>query len=451
MYCNHCGAKQPENAAFCSSCGARLLTATEEAVLNGTASSRERSSDPFEYKKESMEEFKKENMPLSGQLTRRSNEAEASVQPAEMERSSSESGTGSKGKTRKSKGGFRHPMWMIPVLLLGIGAGGVYMLYERETGINGQTSELHVEAGALALDGKYDEALAMLDQAAALRPEFAALQTDRTLIETAQRVHEKLDKVSSQLKQNQLETAEKSLGVLEKSLNGRSEPLFEREKTMAADNRDRLSVLLVKQELDKLSDVEALAHKLDEVGRLKAAEADEVEKLIVAKIVSLSTKKAEELLQDKSFSQAHEEVKQGLQYAAKDKNLLALQDRIESEQAAFEAAEQARIERAQQQAQADDLNNRTAAVDVSDMNVTISEYGDITTTGTVTNVATRPIYGIEIHYSAYDAAGLYLFSSSTFASPYRLAPGASGTFSTYDYGWYDYVQIKVDNVTWYLE
>ncbi len=342
-------------------------------------------------------------------------------------------------------------MWIIPTLLLGIGAGGVYMLYEHEIGINEQASTLHEEAGKLALEGKYAEALAKLEQTSKLRPEFAAVDTDRALVETAQRVSEKLDKVSAQLKQNKLDEAEKSLGTLEGALGKRSEPLFNRAKKTAADSRDRLSVLRVKQEIDKLEDVEALAYKLHEVDRLATAEAGDVHKLIVSRIASISGKKAEDLLKAKSFGEASDQVKLGLQYASQDKNLLALQERIKSEQAAFEAAEQARIERAEQQAQADDLSNRTAAVQVNDLNATISEYGDITTTGTVTNVATRAIYEVEIHYSAYDASGAYLFSSTTFATPYTLAPGESGTFSAYDSGWYDYVNIQVDNVTWYLQ
>ncbi|WP_172253721.1 FxLYD domain-containing protein [Saccharibacillus deserti] len=417
MYCNNCGAQQPEQAVFCSECGTRLRLAGNEA---DTASSE----TPFAQ-------------PAAELPT-----APLSEEPNALNKKKSRSG-------RRSA--VRHFMWMVPVVLLGIGIGGVYGLYERESGINEQVSTLHGEAGKLALAGKYAEALARLDQAEALRPDYEALDTDRELVGTAQRVHGKLDKVSSQLKQNQLEAAEKSLGVLEASLNKRAEPLFEREKKAAAENRDRLSVLAVKQELDKLDTVDALVYKLREVEKLKTEEAEEVNGLIVSRIVSISTKNAEELLQDKSFDQAFEEVNQGLLYASEDESLLALQDRIESEQTAFEAAEQARIERAAQQAQADDLRNRTAAVEVDNLNVAVSEYGDITTTGTVTNTGTRSIYGIEIEYSAYDASGSYLFSSTTFASPYSLAPGTVGSFTAYDYGWYDYVEIRVDNVYWYLD
>lgn len=457
MYCSHCGTSLPEHAAFCPSCGTRVQPAGAE---QGEESAR--APFPVDLTKPSGESGNAEpaqRMPRTAETSDRMPETAGTPElpsaPAvpRMTRTPDRlAEAGPSGEPRaKRKSGSRHLMWIIPTLLLGIGAGGVYMLYEHEVGLNEQASALHQEAGKLALDGKYAEALAKLDQTSALRPEFAAADTDRTLIETAQRVNDKLGSVSAQLKQNQLDAAEKSLGVLEDSLGKRSEPLFDRAKKTAAETRDRLSVLRVKQEIDKLEDIEALAYKLHEVDRLATAEAGEVHKLIVSRIASISGKKAEELLKDKSFGEASDMVKQGLQYASKDKNLLALQERIDSEQAAFEAAEQARIERAEQQAQADDLNNRTAAVQVSDLTASISEYGDITTTGTVTNVATRAIYEVEIHYSAYDASGAYLFSSSTFASPYTLAPGESGTFSAYDYGWYDNVNIQVDHVTWYLQ
>lgn len=449
MYCSHCGTSLPEHAAFCPSCGTRVQPAgAEEKEKSAKApfpvdltkpSGESGNAGPAEHITETAATPELPSATVVPRMTRTPDRLAEADPPTERER------------LDKRKRGSRPLMWIVPTLLLGIGAGGVYMLYEHEVGLNEQASALHQEAGKLALDGKYAEALAKLDQTSALRPEFAAADTDRTLIETAKRVNDKLGSVSAQLKQNQLDAAEKSLGVLEDSLGKRSEPLFDRAKKTASETRDRLSVLRVKQEIDKLEDIEALAYKLHEVDRLATAEAGEVHKLIVSRIASISGKKAEELLKAKSFGEASDLVKQGLQYASKDKNLLALQERIGSEQAAFEAAEQARIERAEQQAQADDLNNRTAAVQVGDLTASISEYGDITTTGTVTNVATRAIYEVEIHYSAYDASGAYLFSSSTFASPYTLAPGESGTFSAYDYGWYDNVNIQVDNVTWYLQ
>lgn len=439
MYCNHCGARQPDNASFCGECGARLRpietaptpNQPEDADQAGSQREvdREKSTTESPYAAPTAEMIPSTSSPL---------------------RSAMDESGGEDPPAQKKRAG-RHFMWIVPVLFLGAGAGGVYILHDRESQINDQASALHSEAGELALAGSYGEALAKLDQASALRPEFAAITADRTLIETAQRIHEKLDNVSTQLKKNELDAAEKSLGVLEASLVKRTEPLFEREKETISDNRDRLSVLRVKQAVDGLDDVDALVYKLREVEQLDAEEADEVNKLIVSRIVAISMKNAEDLLKDKSFGAAVDEVKQGLQYAERDESLLALQDRIESEQEAFEAAEQARIERAAQQAEADDLNNRTAAVSVSNMEVTVSEYGDITTTGTVTNTATRPIYGVEISYSAYDASGSYLFSSSTFTSPYYMAPGESGTFTAYDYGWYDYVEIRMDNATWYLE
>ncbi|CAM4166764.1 zinc ribbon domain-containing protein [Saccharibacillus endophyticus] len=461
MYCNHCGARQPENASFCGECGARLRPIETAPTPDQPEGANRAGSQPEGDREESTPESaarpESQAVPLSTLLSKAPGESPYAAPTDEMipstysslQRRPDEPYAGDPPK--KLKSATRHFMWIVPALLLGVGAGGVYMLHDRESQINEQASALHNEAGELALAGSYDEALAKLDQASALRPEFAAITTDRTLVETAQRIREKLDNVSVQLKKNELDAAEKSLGVLEASLVKRTEPLFEQEKETVSDNRDRLSVLRVKQEVDGLDNVDALAYKLREVEKLDTEEADEVNKLIVSRIVAISMKDAEDLLKDKSFGAAVEEVKQGLRYAEKDESLLALQDRIESEQAAFEAAEQARIERAAQQAEADDLNNRTAAVSVGNMEVTVSEYGDITTTGTVTNTATRPIYGVEISYSAYDADGSYLFSSSTFTSPYYMAPGESGTFTAYDYGWYDYVEIRMDNATWYLE
>lgn len=438
MYCNHCGANQPDDAVFCSQCGARLQTQSESSL-------------PEE------QEIRNEQPPVDylDQLRSHSSSPSTDSQPSGQDQihatppTSSNSSSGS--PTQLPASPIRHLTWIIPtILLLGI-AGTLFWWYQHQQDINHQVTQLHQEASNLALKGQYEPALTKITQATTLRPTYTVLTTDQRMIETANRIHTKLTTVSSKLKLNQLEPAEQSLITLQKALDSRKEPIFDQEKTLANRNQDLLAVLQVKKELDQLDTIDALAYKLDEVDRLNNQEAKEVHQLIITKIVTISMKNAEKLLQQNDFSQATAAVKSGLQYSSKDEKLLSLQKRITSEKEAFELAEKQRIERAIQQAEEEDLKNRTAGVELSNLDVQLNEYGDIEIYGEVKNVATKPIYSITVYYSGYDAAGNYLFSSSASVEPYDLAVGATGSYSAYEYDWYEEVTIQVDNITWYLD
>lgn len=444
MYCNHCGANQPDHAVFCSQCGAKLQTQSESTVPSEQEIDKEQTPvdylDQLRSDQSSNHTDSEPTLPIANKPIHRAEPASSTV-------SLPPSGS----PPYRSTSPARHLTWIIPtVLLLGI-AGTLFWWYQHQQDINVQVTQLHQEASQLALKGQYEPALAKITQATTLRPTYAVLTKDQTMIETANRIHTKLGTVSSNLKQNQLQPAEKSLITLQKTLDTRKESIFEQEKTLANRNQDLLAVLKVKKELDQLDTIDALAYKLDEVDRLNNQEAKEVHQLIINKIITISMKNAEKLLQQNDFSQATAAVKAGLQYSSKDEKLLFLQKRITSEKEAFELAEKQRIERAIQQAEEEDLKNRTAGVELLNVDTQLNEYGDIEIYGEVKNVATKPIYSITVYYSGYDAAGNYLFSSSASVEPYDLEPGATGSYSAYEYDWYEEVTVQIDNITWYLE
>lgn len=430
IHCHICGAPQQEDAVFCSRCGTRLDTETMPDTADIQAAA---SLDPLEQ------------LQQHNRMDRTTDPAIATEDWA---------GSPNNASLLPPRRHVRHPMmWITPVLLLLLTAAALLWVYHHENQQNQQAAELQQQAQKLALQSKYKEAASLMTEANQLRPEEPAFVTDLNLIQKADRIHTKLTTVSDRLKNNELDMAERSLTILEKELSARTEPLFQPEKKLASRNRNQLSILTIKKELDNLNDVESLAYKLDEVDRLDSKDAKEVHNLIINKIVLLTLKKAEDLIQASSFSEAAEVVQTAIQYTGSQDKLKDMQTRIQSEQRAFEQAEQERIRAAEQMAEAEDLKNRTEGVQVSQVTSSVTEYGDLETTGMVENTATRPIYGITVHYSLYDASGSYLSSSSTSTDPYYLEPGETASFSAYDYGygWYDQVQVQVDQVTWYLD
>ncbi|WP_411349164.1 FxLYD domain-containing protein [Paenibacillus sp. WLX2291] len=460
MYCNQCGSKQPDDAVFCNQCGARMQpdTGSTPSVDPFVDSPNAEAVDsPSSAADESPLSPEARNDLYPSRAEQEDSEHTATLVPLydaghRPDRTSELSDSLSRNDRQPRFLRLRKALpWIVPIIVLIVAIICVNARYEHEQQVNRQVSAFHQQAQQLALQGKYDDSEQQLQSALNLRPAHKALSSDLTIVQTAHRIHDKLQAVSSRLKQNQLAPAEKSLTTLQQTLDKRQESIFAREKKLAARNQDLLAVLKVKQEVDGLDTVEALAYKLDEVERLDSSEADEVKTLIVDKIVNLSLKNAENLLQKNDFTAATDTVKLGLQYDENNDKLTSLQKRIASQQQAFEQAEQQRIERAVQQAEQEDLNNRTAAVEPSDVSAVLNEYGDIEISGSVENVATRSIYSVDVEYSAYDANGNYLFSSSAVVEPYYLQPGESGYYSSYEYGWYEQVTIQVDHITWYLD
>lgn len=398
MYCQSCGTKSISGAQFCIRCGERLTDETAAAL----------------------------ELPLENSAGMQSGAA----------------------KSQKKAGAW---LWLLPLFTILLTSTGVWYYYQYETGKNLEVSQLHRLAGDQALAGKYIEALAALEQAILLRPAHASLEEDRQLVQKAIELDRKMAQTDEYLKTNHLVEAETALEQLTEQLNERPEPLFVQMKSALRTKNVMLSVLQVKQELDQMNTVSELAAKLREIGKLEGAEAEELSKQIIGKIANISYQDAEQLLKDKQFSDALAAIDVGLRYAKGDERLLSFQNRVKAEREAFERAEQERIELAMQKAAEEDLQNRTAAVQVSQMEVTLSEYGDIILTGEVSNVATKTIYSITIEYSVYDMEGERLGSSSTTVDPYVLDPGTSGVFSAYHYGYYQNVSVRIDNITWYLD
>lgn len=352
-----------------------------------------------------------------------------------------------------TKGGSgRVFQWIIPIMLAGVVALGLTLYYKYEQSVNQEVMALQQQAKKEALAGRYSEAVQLLERAEEQRPRFAALTRDRELAAKAAQLKNQLDGASAQLKAKKLDEGEKALKQIADMIGKRQEPLFAPlQKSLAAD-QVMLTVLRIKGQLDKLTTVEALADKLDTVRGLSGQEAAAVKTQIINKIAGISYSSAEEKLRKKDFAGALEAVDNGLSYATDNPKLTSYRKQISEAKREFEEAEAKRIQLAQQKAAEEELNNRTAAVDVSGVTAVLDDYGDLTISGTVTNTATRPIYSVSVYLTIYSSSsGAYIGDAYANVSPFRLEPGESGSFSTSYYGVYEQAEVSVDNASWYLE
>ncbi|WP_440116424.1 FxLYD domain-containing protein [Paenibacillus sp. QZ-Y1] len=341
--------------------------------------------------------------------------------------------------------------WIIPLLLAAVMGALLTYYYKQESAINADVKALHLQAEQAALDGKYKEALQLLDTALTKRPNVDALIQDRQITAKAFNLMNQLNEAATSLKTGKLSEGDKSIQAVAKALKEREEPVFTKVRATLSNRKVTLAVLKVKKEIDSLTTVEALAEKLDTISNLKGKEAEAVEKQIVDKLAGVSYKQAEQQVKKKDFTAALQTVDQGLSYAPEDDKLTAYRERVLSEKKNFEKAEAERIQLAEQQAAEEDLKNRTSAVSIVNVEATLDMYGDLYISGSIVNNATRPISSVTVVVDIYGTDGTYLGQTYVDVYPSWLEVGEEGFFETYYYGVYQEAEVSVVNATWYLE
>jgi hypothetical protein len=418
MYCHHCGNKiADQTAQFCGNCGTRLALVKDQ-----------------EIKVDEEAQHLTENTAI--------------IETISLEKQSTEEP--SRINNRKvNRAALLWPI-VVPVISLLLGGGSAFAYYDHQTETNKEVLFLKEKAEKDALRGRYTQALSSLHKAEKLRPGYKVLKKDEGMINKALQLDKALEAISNSLKTQQIDKADTQIAQFKELLAQLQGPLFSPFHKQIDEKSTILAVAKIKGEINNLKTVEQLADKLTALSSLQAAESEEVKRLILAKIVDLSTKDAETKLSDNQFTDALSTIDKALEYAANDSKLLSFKERIQNEQTAFEKAEQQRIQKAIEVAAQEDLNNHTAAVSVDNLNVYTDEYGDLHISGDIINRATVPISSIKLYYTVYDTNGISLGSDFTYADPFWLEPGQNGSFEAYHYGVNQDTTVKIERITWQL-
>lgn len=405
MYCHACGTRNAEEASICVNCGTTLLQKDTASLLEQ----------------------------VGPQETAASVEATAHA---------GTKATSSQGKVMA---------WIIPILVLGITALSLTLYYRYEMNQNKQVLNWHEQASEKALSGSYKEAMGIIDTALAKRPTFAALLSDRKILTEALAIQEQLAQVATQLKTQKVKEGEKLLKTIGDSLKGKQEPLFEPLQAELINNQTTLAVLKVKAEIDSLNTVDALVEKLESINKIAGEEAKAIAQQIMNKLVDVSYKEAEAKLKKSDFPKALQIVDYGLYHVPDSDKLTDYRKYIVDKRQAFERAEAQRIQLAEQQAAQEELNNQTAAIDLIEISSVLDEYGDLQIKGKIKNVATRPIYDVELVIEIYDLEGNFINQVNAYIDPYYLEPGAKGDFVTTYSSAYTEAEVVATKASWYVD
>lgn len=479
MYCHQCGAKVPDGAKFCSSCGANLTlskdTYSTESVQHEADASQILEKQNHNQPDKQINDAPTEDIPFvnnqsvqavqnadepptdqANPIVETLGEVAASVAVQQSQTRAKLPTQPQKNAQTEDKTGFSSKLKnylfaIIPIVsLLGV-SSGVLAYYNHETTVNQQVKELKTEAEKVATKGQYEKAIKALDEGIQLRPEYKLLKTEKKTIKLAQSYSKSIDQIAEYIRTKKFDAATKELNSLSQNLTKQKGPLFEPFNQQLKEKEVSITVGKIKQEIDGLQTIDELGGKLTVVASLSSDEAAAVKTQIINKIIQLASDQAESYLQNKDFDNALTVLDSGLNYSKDEAKLLAFKERVQSEKAAFEKAEQDRIEQAMEAAAKEDLKNHTAAVDVLSFNLELDEYGDAYLTGQVKNSATTSIYSVQIEYIVYDAAGEYSDTGYTTVYPYYLAPGETGEFEDIIYYVDENAKVEINNIKWYLD
>ncbi|MCP3026351.1 FxLYD domain-containing protein [Halobacillus sp. A5] len=344
-------------------------------------------------------------------------------------------------------------VYIMPATVLIILTAVLVLYYNHSVQVNHSVLKEKEEAEKMALEGHYNEAEKRLAEAAEQRPDYQGLERSLSTVHDVQKMQEDLDSVESSIEENELDKALEQLAKVNKEMIDNENQLVVTLTPKLNQLDSRITVGKINNEVKELTKVDELADKLNTLSGLDLEEAARAREKITEKIVSISTKKAEDKINEKQYNEAIAAVDEGLQYVINHEKLLQLKERVEQEKQAFEQEKRERMEQAMEQQALEEMKNRREAVNVLDIEAYKDEFGDVTIDGEVQSEATSIISSIEVTYDILDKDDEVLETDTAQVYPMYLNPEDKGKFEQiyYDYEKEEDISVEVTNVQWFVE
>jgi len=332
-------------------------------------------------------------------------------------------------ETNKGRSNFAIKTTVAFVILFVIITGLLFRYYKVEVSVNEEVLSIQSKAKIEALTGNYEQSLQLLQKAIKLRPNFSALTEDENMIIHAIRIERMGDDLEQTIQLGKESEAEDQMEELRQELKGFKEPVFDKHRERLEELNMKFTILSLSNELTRIGTIEDLGNLLNVVNGLIGEEATTLKEQIIDRIRTTSTAEVNALLDRKRFTVAISVTDEALAWVRGDEVLLDLKQRVKQEQAAYALAEEQRIQRAMEEAAAEDYINQTAAIELIEFEKVMNELGDIVVIADLKNVATRAIYEISVTYSIVSADGTLISSGTSNVTPDYVASGEGMSFS----------------------
>ncbi|GIP19664.1 hypothetical protein J40TS1_53060 [Paenibacillus montaniterrae] len=340
------------------------------------------------------------------------------------------------------------------ILLFSLISGLLFHFYKVELDINEEVLNLQSMAKVEALAGNYEESLGLLQEAITLRPNFAALAQDENMVYHAIRIERMGDELEQTIVSGKESEAEAQLEELRQELKGFKEPVFDRHRERLEELNMKYTILSLTNELSKLGTIEDLGNLLNVANGLIGKEATTLKEQITDRIRTTATAEVNKLLERKRYTAALTITDEALGWVRGDDILMELKQKVKQEQASYALAEEQRIQRAMEEAAAEDYINQTAAVELIEFEKVMNELGDIVVVAHLKNVATRAIFNVSLSYEIVNGEGAVIGSGKIGVTPDYVASGEGMTFSVTlpeEIEYEEELKLEIIEGTWSLE
>lgn len=219
------------------------------------------------------------------------------------------------------------------------------------------------------------------------------------------------------------------------------------------NKQKEIQLSMVKSKLAEDPSIDDLPALLWEADSIQDPEAYDLVRSIRDQLITHSADQAYAYLDQNQFTLAQSMVENGLYYLPNDEKLTSLLSSIEKERVAFELAQEARLEQAFSQYEAEQEINKNDALDDVSIEFEINNRDQLIVSGEITSVATIPIHAVLIHYTIFDADVSEIESNEIFVYPETLYPGETGQFDHIHFD--DKIieeadDVQITSITWLL-
>jgi len=426
VYCHHCVRCFDEDAIYCSQCGRKLSQHNISSDQIVGIRSKELLNE---------DESEKEHLAADNNVVYIHGDVEE------------------KSNTRKT----RKRIFIVCMIgLCGLAfvvSAFLFSYYKYEVNLNEEALNLQASAKNAAMNGDYAKAIQYLEEAIVLRPSFLALTEDENIIHDAIRIQRLAEELEETINKGIEHEADSKLNFLQRELSGYKEPLFDKHREKLEELNMKFTILSLTNELSTLGTIKDLGNLLNVANGLIGEEAHNLREQITDRIRTTAAAEMNELLKLKRYTAALSTIDSALVWIRGDDILLDMKQHVKMEQAAYELAEQQRIERAMEAAAAEDYINQTAAVELLQYDKMMNELGQIVLVASLKNVATRSIYDVELQYSVRSGDEL-VSQGKTSVTPNYVASSEGMTLSITlpEYIAYESeLTLTIDKGTWSLE
>lgn len=345
--------------------------------------------------------------------------------------------------------------WM-PIMIFLILACGLTGYYFYEESVTKTAIRSFEQGEKLAIEGDLKAAQQKFEEAKQKRSRFPAAETNENMVATAIKVNDTLSKANKARKSDNFTEAMKFVNDAEQLSATYNGPLFTDLQETIGSVRTTVMVSELKYDMKGKESINDLKPVLTRAETLQVDEAQEVAGQIRNQIVDFSINEANNHLKDNHFSKAFNSVEEGLQINKENEKLMNLKTVIEKRKTAFEEEQQKRIEHAMVAAAKEEEMNQTSAIELTNLETTVTDYNELKVTGSVKSKATVPVNSIGASYRVLDADGKQFDKGEVYINPDKLYPDDTGKFDFIIYDIekdvknLDQFTVEVDHFTWYL-